>query len=187
MKEEDGKKTKRTRTRHICECSIARATNYHPSKHSSMAMSRADIFINSAPSPTPTLNQQVIEYAEIYARDGIALLMHFSILCSWCDVRAHFFLVSFFYSSSLHSLQWLSLGKHTKMDTTLSIWVPLVCSWVKHFRYVSKCFCILLQTHNTYWYSAETHLLIHSIVLNMKNWLSSHCSINEKIQGCIIV
>lgn len=155
-KKDETNKTNLVRTRHMWVL-LARATNYHPSKHSSMAMSRADIFINSAPSPTSTtLNQQAIESfarylthsAHICIRDGIALLMHSSVCVAWCDVRAYF------YSALASVIVIRQTHKNGYNSWYLCLWC--VCEWsILDTCQNAFASCI---THNAYWYTqALTH------------------------------
>lgn len=163
-----------------------------------MAMSRALIFSSTQHPHLRRIpwTKQAIEYAcfyTAYAWDGIALLMHFSVY-GVTDVRAKkniSLLLLFFFSLPLVTalpLRWLSLGKHTKMDTTHFVSIYLFrhvcmcfCLWVKHFRYVSKWFCIL--------HTIPIDILKHTHIcwIRKKEKKSTFKSLFyvEMIQGCI--
>lgn len=169
MRKERRLKQNPMRTRHMWV--PARATNYHPSKRSSMAMSRALIFSSTQ---HPHLNLVYLEPTifshplNMYSRDGIALLMHFNawdmgsfshsgkkLMCFLCPCLSLYFSVL---ASVIVIRQTHKKGYN-------------FC--VKHFRYVSKCFCILCNAqYLLIWFKRELELELE--VERMRMRMSAH-------------
>lgn len=178
MQKKKKNETNKTNAHKIHTSAVARATNYHPSKHSSMAMSRADIFINSAPSPTSTLNHRWA--IECHNRMCVCLRWH-------CFIDA---------------LQCLCFSVW-RARTFFSLASVIVIRQKTHKNgYNSFCRCAysvfntgtkwsILDTCQNVFASCIAHTIpidiversrAHLQILNMKNWLSSHCF--RVIQGC---